>query len=45
MGAEVLGVPTTVQTPLSGQLCPVVPVVPIGALAIFLLLSKICAIS
>lgn len=30
--------PTTVHTPLSGQLCPVVPVVPIGALAIFLLL-------
>lgn len=31
MGAVVVGVPTTFQTPLSGHFCPVVAVVPIGA--------------
>ena len=30
IGAVVLGMPTTSQTPLSGHLCPVVAVVPIG---------------
>src|SRR5438552_18836888 len=31
MGAVVVGVPTTCQTPLSGQRCPVCAVVPMGA--------------
>jgi hypothetical protein len=31
MGAVVAGVPTTSHTPLSGQVCPVLAVVPIGA--------------
>ncbi len=31
MGAVVLGLPTTFQTPLSGQIPPVLAVVPIGA--------------
>lgn len=30
MGAVVVGVPTTFQTPLSGQISPVLAVVPIG---------------
>lgn len=34
IGAVVDGVPTTVHTPLSGQLSPVLPVVPNGAFAI-----------
>lgn len=34
IGAVVDGVPTTFHTPLSGQISPVVAVVPIGALAI-----------
>ena len=33
IGAVVDGVPTTFHTPLSGQVCPVVAWVPIGALA------------
>ena len=33
MGAVVDGLPTTFHTPLSGQLSPVLAVVPIGALA------------
>ena len=32
IGAVVVGVPTTFHTPLSGHLCPVLPVVPIGDL-------------
>jgi hypothetical protein len=36
MGAVVDGVPTTVQTPLSGHLCPVEAVVPIGDLAMMI---------
>jgi hypothetical protein len=33
MGAVVEGVPTTVHTPLSGQISPVLAVVPIGFFA------------
>jgi hypothetical protein len=43
IGAVVDGVPTTFQTPLSGQFCPVDAVVPSGALAMivsFLLAKK-----
>lgn len=32
IGAVVVGVPTTLQTPLSGHFVPVLAVVPIGAL-------------
>lgn len=38
IGAVVVGVPNTCQTPLSGQICPVVAVVPIGDLAMVMLL-------
>lgn len=54
IGAVVLGVPCTFQTPLCGQLCPVCAVVPIGRLelavlviiATFLLLARfeMCAL-
>ena len=40
IGAVVDGVPTTFHTPLSGQISPVVAVVPIGALAIMNLSSR-----
>ncbi|MFD2188817.1 hypothetical protein [Aquimarina celericrescens] len=36
IGAVVVGVPTTFHIPDSGQVCPVLAVVPIGAFAIFI---------
>jgi hypothetical protein len=40
IGAVVDGVPTTFQIPLSGQVSPVLAVVPIGAFAMFLILGQ-----
>lgn len=39
IGAVVLGVPCTFHTPLSGQLCPVCAVVPIGRLELAVLVN------
>jgi hypothetical protein len=45
MGAVVDGLPTTFQTPLSGQVSPVVAVVPIGFRAAFKVSKELIGLS